>query len=227
LTDVITVVSEEELTEGSRILGRQAGLRLIENGVDCVAFSPAGSIASRTIDPLVVCVGRLSKAKGQDLLVDAVARMKTPNVRLRLVGDGEDHVELVERTVSHGLHHRVEFAGACDPRPHLRAADVVVIPSRSEGMSLVMLEAMACGAAVVTTDVNGVSALGGCGVVTPVCDVNALAAAVDRLLASPNERGELGRRARDRAVRSYQLSRPLAQYGETWHVAVGSVGRRP
>ena len=94
--------------------------------------------------------------------------MRTPAVRLRLVGDGEDRAAIDQQVDALGLTGRVELVGfRPDPAPDLRAADVVVIPSRYDGMSLVLLEAMACGAAVVATRVPGTSALDGAGVLVP------------------------------------------------------------
>ncbi len=103
--------------------------------------------------PLVVCVGRLCRQKGQDVLLEAwpsVAR-RVPGARLVLVGDGPEELRLRSRAPEGVL-----FAGAvADAVPWYQAADVVVLPSRWEGMALAPLEAMACGRPVVVTDVAG------------------------------------------------------------------------
>ena len=104
----------------------------------------------------MLCVGALTVQKGQqDLLADwpqIRAGCRTPE--LLLVGDGPDRRAL-ER-LAEGLP-RSAFVGArTDVPTWLAAADVVVIPSRWEGMALVPLEAMACARSVVATDVNGV-----------------------------------------------------------------------
>ncbi|MYW63785.1 glycosyltransferase [Streptomyces sp. SID8379] len=138
--------------------GIEAQWRLVPNGVDLERFRPAGP-SDGTIPrpsapgPLVVCVGRLCRQKGQDVLVEAwrdVVR-EVPRARLVLVGDGPDAARL--RAVAPSS---VSFEGAVDdPVPWYRAADLVVLPSRWEGIALAPLEAMACGSPVLVTDVDG------------------------------------------------------------------------
>jgi glycosyltransferase involved in cell wall biosynthesis len=83
-------------------------------------------------------------------------------------------------------------------------------------MSLLLLEAMACGAAIVSTRCGGSSALGDAGVCVPVGDVPAMVTAVDELLAAPERRAALGRSARERAVARYALSRMTAEHLALW-----------
>ncbi|KOV59298.1 glycosyltransferase family 4 protein [Streptomyces sp. MMG1121] len=148
----VLCVSEAERRTGERN-GITARWNVIPNGVDTSRFRPEGSVARSGGGPLVVCVGRLCRQKGQDVLLQAwpaVVR-HVPAARLVLVGGGPDADRL--RTVAPAS---VEFTGpAADAAPWYRAADVVVLPSRWEGMALVPLEAMACGRPVLVTDVDG------------------------------------------------------------------------
>ena len=138
----------------------------------------------------------------------ALALMRTPDVHLRLVGEGQDRAAIDNQVGALGLTGRVELVGfRPDPAPDLRAADVV--PSRYDGMALVLLEAMACGAAVVATRVPGSSALEGAGQLVPVEDTQALAKAVDALLADPDQGRSLGLAARNRVVENYSLQRSV------------------
>ena len=90
-----------------------------------------------------------------------------------------------------GLENRVEFVGfRPESAPDFRAADVVMIPSRYDGMALVLLEAMACGAAIVAARVPGTSALGAAGELVPVDDPASLARAADALIGDPERRRE-------------------------------------
>ncbi|MFN2592924.1 MAG: glycosyltransferase, partial [Candidatus Dormibacteria bacterium] len=184
-TDVIVAVSDEEAAAGRAVL--RPGLTqmvVIPNGVDTDRFRIEGPVASRPAAPLIVCAGRLTVQKGQDLAIRALGHLATAGARLRLVGEGPDAATLRELAAALGMADRVEFIGHCDPRPHLRAADVVLVPSRWEGLSFVLLEAMACGKAIVATGVAGTGVIGDAGVVVPPdAGPVGLAAALDELLA--------------------------------------------
>ncbi|MFD0315096.1 glycosyltransferase family 4 protein [Streptomyces flavalbus] len=197
----VVCVSEAERATGVRA-GIRAAWAVVPNGVDGERFRPAPGDALRarlvpalrTRAPLVVCVGRLCPQKGQDVLLtawDDVVR-SVPGARLALVGDGPDRDRLRARAPESVL-----FPGAvADPVPWYRAADLVVLPSRWEGMALAPLEAMACGRPVVVTDVGGAreslppSAVAHC--LVPAADPAALARAVTALLDAPPLRAALG-----------------------------------
>lgn len=105
--------------------------------------------------PLVACVGRICRQKGQDILLRAwpLVLDRMPDARLVLVGDGPDAERLREDAPPSVL-----FAGAVrDTAPWYRAADLVVLPSRWEGMAVAPLEAMASGRTVLLSDVDGAS----------------------------------------------------------------------
>ena len=237
--DAIVAVSEREAAEGRPLLGRDADrVKVIPNGVDRSHFRPDGPHAERTADaPLIVCAGRLSEQKGQDVAIGALARLQERSARLRLVG-GESHEgeqgRLEALAASLGVADRLEWVGHVgDAAPHLRAADVVVAPSRWEGMSLVLLEALACGAPMVVTDVSGAEAVGDAGIVVPPNDPQAIARGIDALLADPDRRRKLGEAARERS-RSYDLTVTLERNLELWLELVerrravpGSGSRRP
>ncbi|MCT9084728.1 glycosyltransferase family 4 protein [Streptomyces fulvoviolaceus] len=153
------------VSAAERATGVRAGIagrwHVVPNGIEPARFHPAAVDTVRAallpeVDPaapLVVCVGRLCRQKGQDILLrawDTVLR-RVPKARLVLVGDGPDVARLRTRAPESVL-----FAGAVtDTVPWYQAADLVVLPSRWEGMALAPLEAMACGRPVVVTDVNG------------------------------------------------------------------------
>ena len=211
VTTAVVAVSDEERAHGQAVLGPAAAeIKVIPNGVDVVRFSPHGPVATREPDPLVVCVGRLDPQRGADVAVAALALVTTPHVRLRLVGDGSERARLENQIRSLGLTDQVEMVGfRPDPAPDIRAADVVVIPSRYDGMALVLLEAMACGAAIVATQVPGSSALGIAGEIVPIEDPQAVADAIDKLLADPDRRHFLGLSARESVAAHYPLQRSL------------------
>jgi glycosyltransferase involved in cell wall biosynthesis len=154
---------------------------------------------------VMVGLGRLVPIKGFDLLLRALPAVATavPSTRLMLVGDGPDRGMLEALAVSLGVSDRVRMTGeTTDVAGHLVAADVVVVPSRNEGMGRVVVEAMALGVPVVATAVGGIPAVvvdGECGRLVEPDDVAALAAALVELARDAGLRRKLGDGARERA----------------------------
>jgi len=110
--------------------------------------------------PLVVACGRINKVKGWELLVQAFVLFRGTHrhALLVFVGDGEDRAVLQQAVHEHGLADSVSITGFQTPAmvvQYLNAADVVVVGSYEEGWSVAMLEALACGRPVVSTDVSG------------------------------------------------------------------------
>jgi len=181
--------AERRIGESKRVRGRW---HVVPNAVDSTRFPAAsaedklaarGRLGLPRRAPVIVCVGRLSRAKGQDILLDAwpAVLARVPDAKLVLVGDGPDEV-MLKRRATEG----VTFAGHQDDVwSWLAAADAVALPSRWEGMSIAMLEAMSVGRATVATDVPGArdALKNGGGAIVPVGSPTRLAAAlVERLL---------------------------------------------
>jgi glycosyltransferase involved in cell wall biosynthesis len=205
------------VSKGEAALGMSAGIKgafeVIPNGVDVEGWPFAddvGRAEARTklglhSGPLVVCLGRITEQKGQDLLLAAWPGVESevPGARLILVGDGPSRSEWEPLAAP-----SVTFAGqSSDPRSWLAAADLVVLPSRWEGMSLTMLEAMASGRPVVSTDVDGaVEALGEeAGAIVPVGDTARLTSEIVRRLKDPARRVTEGLAARRRIEAHFDL----------------------
>jgi len=228
--DAIVAVSEREEVEGRSVLGPKARLMLIPNGVDRAHFSPEGVAAEGDADhPLIVCVGRLSEQKGQDIAIRALALLGDRRSRLRLVGaesTSGHRKELEELATSLGVAHRIEWRGHVDDTaPEYRAADVVIAPSRWEGMSLASLEALSCGSAMVVSDVSGSEALGTAAVIVPREDPGAMARAIDGLIRDPAMRQERQLAARTQS-RPYDVSVTMHRNLELWtDLVLGRTGR--
>jgi glycosyltransferase involved in cell wall biosynthesis len=220
-SDAVVCVSDAERSIGVA-RGIDAPWRVIPTAIDTDRFVPGDRAAARAAlglgdGPVAVCVSRLAVAqKAQDLLVEAWASVEreVPAGTLVLVGDGPDRAMLEARAPA-----SVRFAGECDDVvPWLQAANVVVQPSRYEGLSLSVLEALACGRAVVATDCVGMrEAVDGVGGVVPVDDGDALATALVARLVDPagaDEEGAAGR------------ARVLEQFGRgAWRDAMRDVTR--
>jgi glycosyltransferase involved in cell wall biosynthesis len=229
--DAIISVSEGERTRGLA-RGIRGRYRVIPNGVDITRFAQAGepdrSAARERLglgaQPLVVCVGRLSRAKGQDVLVEswATVRREVPEAELALVGDGEGMEELRRRADP-----SIRLVGHRDDvMDWLAASDVVAVPSRWEGMSLGMLEAMATGRSLVVTDVPGArEAVDGTGAIVPSEDPAALAAAIAERLLDPTKRQIEGTAAAERARDNHDLRDTLNRVADLCEEVVRAASR--
>jgi glycosyltransferase involved in cell wall biosynthesis len=162
-TDLFVCVGAGEAEQG-RAMGVRGRYTVVRNGVDLDRFAPADEAARAGardrlgVDagvPLAVCVGRATRQKGQDVLVSAwpLVRQHCPQATLALVGDGDLLPALRSPSVA-----GIRFAGAVtDVRPWLAAADLVVLPSRWEGLPLTALEALATGRSIVASRVSGLT----------------------------------------------------------------------
>ncbi|MEQ5787967.1 glycosyltransferase family 4 protein [Erythrobacter sp. NFXS35] len=205
--DVVTAVSQD-IAARIGAVRRGVSVAVIANGIDTDFWHPAmqtrpakGSVTGR-----IVAVGRLERVKGFDLLIDALARLRTEGIeaRLTLIGEGAERAALEQQVRAAQVADRVEFAGRL-PREAVRArlqcADLFVLSSRSEGTPLALLEAMATGTACIATSVGGVPASAGTAVrlVAPE-NPAALSAAIAELLADRQARHAVANAARQRAL---------------------------
>ncbi len=168
--DLVVASTFEEQDQLVRHYGADpTRVEIITPGVDHRVFFPSDRVAARRHvglppGPMVLFVGRLQPLKGADLAVRALAELADRRATLVIVGgpsgpDGATEVTALHALVAElGLEHRVRFVA---PRPHdhladfYRAADVCVVPSRTESFGLVALEAAACGTPVVAANVGG------------------------------------------------------------------------
>jgi len=161
---------------------------------------------------VIVSVGRLTREKGYSYLQTALASIPARQRPLTLIaGDGPDRSELESRTTAMGLDQDIRFLGHRRDVPALlAAADLFVLASLSEGLPLVLLEAMAAGLPAVVTAVGGnpeVVEDGASGVLVPVGDEQALVKALSSLLNDPPRREQMGRAARQRFDRYFSLQK--------------------
>jgi len=176
-------------------------VRVIYLGIDTAHYTPA--VASRAPAPLFAYLGRLKRYKGVDLVIRAFARMRTPGATLEIAGAGDYRPALERLAESLDLGRRVTFLGRVSEDEKLgllRRAWGIVLASPKEGWGITNLEAAACGTPVVASNSPGIreSVLDGeTGYLVPHGDTAAMAAALDRLAASPElvrSLGEAGRR---------------------------------
>jgi colanic acid/amylovoran biosynthesis glycosyltransferase len=198
-------------------------------GVDVDHYNPQP--ADRNGKPFtVLCVGRLTAAKGQHILIDACAVLRDwgRDFRLVVVGSGPDESSLRAAARRHRLEHLVEFTGALNQdqvRARYRDSDVFALPSFAEGIPVVLMEAMASGVPCVTTRITGIPELirdGIDGLLVTPSDTQELADALAMLMDDPELREELGRAGRARVGAHYNLSQNVARLGAIFKTRLGS-----
>jgi glycosyltransferase involved in cell wall biosynthesis len=173
----------------------------------------------------LLCVGRLTPAKGQHLLLQALADLKARNrhdIHLTLVGDGPDAASLKAQTEELGLQKQVVFKGALNQdevHQQYRECDAFVLPSFAEGIPVVLMEAMACGLPCLSTRVAGIPELiedGTSGLLVSPSDVAALAARILVLAHHPELRQRLGTEGRHRVLHQYNLPHNINELGRVF-----------
>jgi glycosyltransferase involved in cell wall biosynthesis len=189
-------------------------IRVLPNGVDVDKYSPgsSGKLADLDADRIFSYVGRIDPEKNVEvLLASFLAANPSPRTRLVIVGGGVERRRLERRYRDP----RVLFTGIITEEREridiLRASDAFCLPSRVEGLSLAMLEAMACGVATVATDVGSDGeALRGAGIVVDPDHLETeVAAAIRFLVEVPEACRLLGDLARQRAVERFSLAANL------------------
>jgi glycosyltransferase involved in cell wall biosynthesis len=198
-------------------------VHVLPNGVDIVRYSPGSGSMRESLgaERLFTYVGRLDPEKNVDVLLASFLDADPPNsLRLVVVGGGAERRRLERRFRDP----RITFTGVVtDERTRidiLRSSDAFFLPSTVEGLSLAMLEAMACGTAVVATDVGSDGeALRGAGVVIDPTHLEVeLRAAIRLLVETPELCGQLGTLARRRAVSRFSLADNLDSLLELYAV---------
>jgi glycosyltransferase involved in cell wall biosynthesis len=199
----------------------------IPTGIALDRFQPGDAAAARREVglpagvPVVGIVATLRSWKGHRYLLEAIAGMARRDVHLAIVGDGPQRAALELRAVELDLGSRVTFAGNRDDvAPWMRAFDLFCLPSyANEGVPQALMQAMACGLAVVSTPVGSIDEIvadGDTGVMVAPADAAALRAAITRLLDDAPARRALGERAaaraRERFGESLMVERMLAVF---------------
>ncbi|HXT17774.1 MAG TPA: glycosyltransferase [Gemmatimonadaceae bacterium] len=187
-------------------------------------FSPGGSRETNTL----LFVGRLNKQKGIEVLLHAMSRLPNTDVRLDVIGDGEDRATLVDLATALGIGDRVTWHGAL-PQAKLadfyRTATALVVPSVGEGLGLVAVEAQLCETPVVAFDSGGLPDVvqhDRTGVLVKDVDAGALAAALASLLERDDRGAALGAAARLHALATFAPESVARRYADVYRTAIAS-----
>lgn len=208
--------------------------KIVPLGVDTKSLDSAASsvaeierVRSMFGPEFILFVGKLRYYKGVQFLIEAMSQVNAPLV---VVGTGPMEEELKKLVSLHRLEGKVHFVGEATDEELAaiyHACSVFVLPSvyRSEAYGLVQLEAHACGKPVVSTrlgtGVEFVNLHSRTGLVVPPADTAALAEAINRLLADPVRRKEMGEFARRRAHTEFSLERMFCQIEDAYRSALG------
>lgn len=202
---------------------RSSAIRVVPNPVDAHLFAPSGGPAH--VPGRILIVGRVERAKGHDVLVEAMPAVRAAIREAHVLAVGADGgllEALAARAAALGITSALSFAGARERRelPDLyRSAAVCVTPSRFEALPYSALEAMACGRAVVGSRVGGLAELvedGRSGVLVDPGDPMRLAGALTGLLRDENRRRALEEGARERVLSAYSAGRVAAAMAEVY-----------
>ena len=189
-------------------------VQTIYNGLDLADWKRSSEPTKRQGEFVVATVGNIRRVKGHDVLIRAAAAIVTqfPHVSFSIAGDVLEpkyfeELQILIRELN--LSDRVHFAGGItNLREYLSTADIFVLPSRSEGFSNAIIEAMAASLPVVATDVGGNAEAvenGVSGFIVPSEDVASLSEAIIRLLSDPGKAKEMGAVGRELALERFTI----------------------
>lgn len=224
--DHFIAVSDEVNRAIVREMGSQVASQVetISNGVDTELFGSLNSQSAirEALDlsdesPLILTIGRLTEQKGQRFLIEAAAQVlsNNPHVHFLFVGQGELKERLIHQAKQTGFEKNFHFLGLRKDIPELLAtADLFVLPSLWEGLSIALLEALAAAKPVIATAVSGTQQLITSdinGIVVPPSDSTALAQAILSLLDDPDKAQSLGQAARAHIIENYSAKKQVEQ----------------
>jgi glycosyltransferase involved in cell wall biosynthesis len=208
-------------------------VRLLRSGVDLERFCPAPVHGDATIRQILFA-GRLDPVKRPLLLVDIAAELralrKGAGFRFVIAGDGPEMSRFQHAVRRRKLEEFFDFRGqVADLAPLYQASDVVVLVSRSEGVPLVVIEALACARPVVASNVGDIPELldSTCGILIDVApgEAKSFAVALDTLLGQPGLRERLGAEGRRKVEAARDLRLARATYAALFDEALESCSR--
>lgn len=221
--DKVVAVSEDSasLLRGAGV--HPSNVSLVRNGVKTARFDYPDS--SRPGRLRIGVIGRIVREKGSEVALDAFLQIASefPQAELVFAGEGPLCQALQRSALQRGIAERVVFRGFCDDMPKFYSQlDVVVMPSFYEGMPMVLLEAMAAGKAIVSTNVGEVPAVlkdGFTGFLVQPRDCGQLAASLRKLLADAELRSRMGCEAKAFISATYDIGAVCNRYLDVYRSA--------
>jgi len=228
--DVVVALTDVMRAEALQIGVPPERVKILNNGIDARAyeFDAAARLAAKQQlglqeNTVALFVGRLDPVKSLPTVIEAMktTRQRSPKLRLVIVGDGPERAALEEQAKSLGVEDVVQFAGSQkNVNLYLKAADLFILPSFTEGISNALLEAMASGVACLATPVGGNNEVldqGKYGVMVPVANVEAWADALIEYGNDETKRKIVGQKGRERILNAYDFRVVGAQYEQMYN----------
>lgn len=220
---VVIAVSRRDFWDAPVLLSHKK-IHVINNGVDAQAPLISRKEARERLAaltpvpdgvPLILSMGELTRNKAYDVLIDALGRVRLPFF-CAIIGEGEERPVLERLIAEHSLAERLALVGfirnASDILP---AGDLLVLPSRKEGLPFTLLEAGLAGLPVIATNTGGIPEIcradQDAGLLVSVGDAEALARAIESLLRDPLAREKIGGKLRDRVREHFSEERMIRE----------------
>lgn len=194
------VANSEWLKELALKTDKNADIDIIHNGINIEDFKPGNSNSDEFV---ILTVARLIRRKGIDDLIRAIPAVvkEDQNIKLKIIGEGNMESELKELAQRLGVSKYIEFLGYVPHEElpdHYSFSDVFVLPSKNEGMPNAVLEAMASGLPIITTDAGGSKELiDGNGIIIKIEDPDKIANSILELRKNQELRENMGARSRN------------------------------
>jgi len=194
------VANSKGLKELALLTSPDQKISVIYNGIDVSEFKPDLNRTNNSDMLRIVCVSRLIERKGIKYLIEAIGKLKDKNIKLVLVGEGNQEGELKKLAQDLGISNKVDFKGYISHdniADIYKKSDIFVLPSLNEGMSNALLEGMASGLTVIVTNTGGtVELVDGNGIIIPMGDSDAIVDAIRKLMDYPDERKRMNIKSR-------------------------------
>ncbi len=230
-SDAIICLSAEINNQLNRIKVSSHRIQRINNAVNGKKFAPypkdkyelfRTQRGLNITDPVILFSGNFRAIKGLDVLIDAWPKIykSYPEAHLFILGSSKYKSNTIEeqifKKVKEGGIPNLHFEGdAANPEDYLGIADILVLPSRMEGMSNTLLEAMASGLATVSSNIGGVADIVNnkeTGLLVPAENINETASAITSLLNNPILRRKIGQKAHELVFRNFTFKNTAKQY---------------
>ena len=223
MTDILVTVNREDYERALKKFKAKQIFRIDGIGVDLERIEnsrPDKSKVRRELgiketDTILISVGELRKLKNHKTIIEAMAKIENKNLHYIIAGCGSLGSELSELAEKHNMKDRVHLPGFCkDVSELLKSSDIFCFPSTREGMPLALMEAMAAGLPAVVSNIRGNNDLiiaDKGGFLYGPNDVNGFAEGIEKLIASPSLRREMGQFNKEH-VRKYDIKNVMKEF---------------